>query len=92
MNAADANCVTLLIESADRRAMKTAASFLVPTFGASAALSDPQAIKRVLSRTIVMPVLGDRLGEERAQPEKGVREMGVTAYPSARIPIATAGS
>lgn len=50
MNAADANCVNLLIGSADRGALKTAATFLVPPFGAPAALSDPQAVKKFFER------------------------------------------
>lgn len=45
MNAADAHCVQLLSQHADRRALKNAATFLVPPFSAPPALSNVSAVQ-----------------------------------------------
>ena len=45
MNANDPGCVNLTLKTADRGALKGAGIFLVPPFGAPAALRDPKAVK-----------------------------------------------
>lgn len=46
LNAADVHCVQLLSDHADRRALKNAATFLVPPFSAPPALTNASAVQK----------------------------------------------
>jgi ankyrin repeat protein len=48
LSADDTHCVNLLIQSADRKALKPAAFFLAPPFGDPRALRDPRWVKKLV--------------------------------------------